>query len=151
MSDPTPFGSLQIQERFEDFEYMFGRQQMMLKSGFGSCDYPDRLYVSTNAIFGVHYDTLYFLTKLFGNLPGTGPGLDFGVVPNLDVELGPPGRSDWMLAEDARGRHSGTRPPTEREFVIAEKICSALAHFVEEKKRLRFRASGGKNRAHLSC
>lgn len=144
-SEPTPFGSLQIQERFDDFEYMFGRQQMMLRSGFGSYyDYPDRLYVSTNAIFSVHYDTLYFLTKLFGNLPGTGPGLDFGVVPNLDVEIGPPNRSDWLLAGDVQRRPSGGRPPTEREFVIAGKVYSALAHFVEEKKKLKFRPSGGK-------
>ena len=63
----SPFGSIRIEEELSNLTMHFGRSEIYLRSGHASIDYPDRLFVATDPIGNVHYDTIYLLGRLFGN------------------------------------------------------------------------------------
>ena len=146
----SPFGSVQIQPELRELTTHFGREDMYLRSGLVEAHhYPDRLYLSADPIGDVHYDTIFLLRHLFGNSispltssrfsgwrqqsKGEETILDFGVVPNIEVQTGPP---DAYMTEDAMGRSFGRRPPNDDELDIIPKVVYYCHKFVEERKLL---------------
>ncbi|KAL7540755.1 hypothetical protein ACHAXR_010357 [Thalassiosira sp. AJA248-18] len=154
----SPFGSIQIQENLSDLTDHFGRTNMYLQSGmFGSHSYPDRLFVSSDPIGNVHYDTIFLLKYLFGSsispltsqryhgreLEKVENGeaiLDFGVVPNMEVQTGQP---DAYLTSDSIGRSFSRRSLNSDELAIVPKICVYCYKFAKEHKLLGIKPSGG--------
>jgi len=152
----SPFGSIQIQKDLSDLTTHFGRDEMYLRSGMsGQRHYPDRLYVSADPIGNVHFDTIYLLKHMFGNsispetsrrfsgtevIEGGKTILDFGVIPNMEVQTG---RPDAYLTEDSMGRSFGRRPLTSNELDIVPKVCYYCREFAKEHKLLGIKPSGG--------
>ena len=151
----SPFGSIQVQENLSDFTNHFGRGAMYLQSGlYGLHSYPDRIYVLADPIGNVHHDTIFVLKKLFGNsispkLPtkitrkgweGGETILDFGVIPNIEVQTG---RPDGYMTADLMQQSSDRRPPTGDEVDIAHRVCFYCYQFAKEHKLLGIKPSGG--------
>lgn len=145
----SPFGSIRIQENLSDLTAQFGHTAMYQRDGmFTHTCYPDRLFIASDPIGHVHYDTIYLLNLLFGNslsprtdlLDGNKLILDFGVIPNMEVQTG---RPDQYLTEDSLGRSSGRRKLTNEENAIVTKVCYYCWKFAKEMKLLNIKPSEG--------
>lgn len=124
----SPYGFMHVMNSLEERNYMFGRQSLLIASGFAvNGSPPDRLYVASSSMTHVHYDTLLFLEDLFG---GSLESLELqsGIVPLLEVETGAvEGHVD--CSEPSRGRAF-----TKEEMDWAELCLPCITKFVTKER-----------------
>jgi hypothetical protein len=124
----SPFGFIQILNTLSEKDYIFGRSHLFYAARlFGANVPPDRLFLASESLSHVHYDSILLLEHLFGESLSS-PDLPRGVIPLVEAETG------GIPGHVGCSQPTSTRSFTDDEMDWVRLVVPSITKFVMEER-----------------